>query len=279
MIISIKSKQNLDISTEVLDKILTISNESLNDYVERIIICDEEDLESEINLWDDTITITKLIGCTVNGKTISHSNKSIIFITTNILINLYNNIVVKENANVIYKDESFNSLRTIFHEIGHAKRHHDYGTLNIRKVYDTYDEMLNGHWQIVRDEYFAEMNCSNIIKLEKSIDWYGGFTDNIEFKNFESYVGQYIDQYSNFNSHLAMQFLHNYYLIPLFHKAGFYEGASKFINLENINVCSRIQDIQMCHVIENDYVPKEYNDIILALWEEFRIEDKIKSNS
>lgn len=258
----------------MLDDILTTLFGDLNDYVERIIVCDEENLESEIKLWDDSITITNLIGCTVNG-TIFHSNKSIIFITTDILINLYNNIIIRENANVIYKEESLGSLRTIFHEIGHAKRNYTYGNIITKKITHSYEEMLNELWNIMRDEYYAEMCCANIIKLKNSFEWYGNFNDNIESENYEYYLATYQNNGVKLDGNIALQLMHQYYFIPLFQKAGFLEGASKLLSIKNINVCKAIQDIRNCNVTDNNYVPLEFNDIILRKWSEFKIEDKL----
>jgi hypothetical protein len=279
MIITNKSDKYDIQSTNILSDLLLHLNYDLEKYVSDLIICDEENIEDEIREFDPSCTITKENGCVVKGKTILHNNKSILFISSEIILDFFNNFVIEEAKDFKFSDNSLIALKTILHEIGHAKRYFSHGKLNIRKAYDSYEAMLNGYWQIVRDEYFAEMNCANIIKLKQSIDWYGDFSDTLELSNFNSYVEQYMKQYSDFNSHIAMKSIHNYYLIPLFYKSGFYEGASKFININHINVCSRIRDIHNCDVINSEYVPKEYNDIILNLWEIFGIEENIKSNN
>jgi len=275
MIIEIKSNNNQNISSKVLNDILTNSIDDLNDYIERMIVCDAEDLENEIKLLDGSITNTKMIGCTVNGKTILHYDKSIIFITTNILTNLYDNIVIQENANVIYKEGSLISLKTIYHEIGHAKRNQTYGDIVKKKITNNYEETLGELWKILQDEYFAEMYCAKIIKLINYIDWYGNFNDDIESENYEYYLQIYKDNGLNLNGNIALQLMHQYYFVPLFQKAGFLDGASKSLLFENVNICKTIQDIQNCNVTENDYVPLKFNDIILRKWSEFNIQDKL----
>ena len=71
--------------------------------------------------------------------------------------------------------------------------------------------------------------------------------------------------------------MHQYYFIPLFQKAGFLEGASKFLSIKNIKVCSTIQDINKCNVINNKHVPIEFKNIMLRKWSEYRIADKLKN--
>lgn len=220
MIFTNKSKYYSAKDTNILLDILNSTIANLNDYLEKIIICDEEDLEKEIKSYDSSVSITIMPGCTVNGKTISHYNKSIIFISTNILKNFYNNISINDN-NVIYSDQCLISLRTFYHEIGHAKRNHHNGSIVTKEITNSYEELLNELWNILRDEYFAEMCCANILKLKNSIDWYDKFDDAIESENYEYYLSTHKANDIELDGNVALQMMHQYYFVPLFQKAGF----------------------------------------------------------
>ena len=276
MILTIKSKHYSAKNTDLILDILNNTIENLNDYLEKIIICDEEDLEKEIKLYDSSVSITKMPGCAVCGKTISHYNKSIIFISTNILKTFYDNISVNDN-NVIYNDQSLISLRTFYHEIGHAKRNHQYGSIVTKEIAHSYEELLSELWNILRDEYFAEMCCANILKLKDSVDWYDKFDDAIESENFEYYLSTHKDNGLVFDGNVALQMMHQYYFVPLFQKAGFLKSASKILSLNSIDICQTIQEIQECNVIENEYVPLRFNDIVLRKWSDFQIENKLNN--
>jgi len=276
MTITNKSKNSPNIACQMLYNILRKNVESIDNYVEQIIICDGEDLESEIKIWDSTESLTDFSGCVVNGKTILISKKSIIFITTNILQNFNDDIEFDNEGNIHISDKGFISLKTIFHEIGHANRNYYYGNIITKKITHSYEETLHELWKILRDEYFAEMFCSNILKIDSSIKWYGGFNDDVEAENFIYYLS--LNQNNNFKLdwNFALQLLHQYYFVPLFQKAGFLEGSSKLLSLKHINICRTIQEIQNCNVITNDCVPLEFNEIVLRKWTEFKIEDGLK---
>ena len=194
------------------------------------------------------------------------------------MVKFYNNIIVKDTKEIIYNEQSLVSLRTLYHEIGHAKRYYDKGSLITRLIVHNYEEMLNESWNILRDEYIAEMFCANIIKLKKSVDWYGNFNDDIETQNFEFYLSEYQRIGLKLDGNIVFQLLHQYYFIPLFYKAGFLNGVKNYISLDDVKICDIINDIQNCNVVENKSVPQYFNEIVLRKWSDFRIGKKIINN-
>ncbi|MFZ1281841.1 MAG: hypothetical protein WAR59_13460 [Ignavibacteriaceae bacterium] len=274
MIVTVKSKNNPFNNISVLIDVIKRSIENVDDYVEEILICDEGDFEREVKIKDRLINITKMLGVSILGKTISGPHGLVILLTSNIVENFYNNINILNN-NITYTNNSLIALRTIFHEIGHAKNNYENGVIVIREIAHNYEEMLNELWNILRDEYIAEMCCANIIKLHNSIEWYGDFNDDIESENYECYLSHYLNAGVEIDGNIALQLMHQYYFINLFQKAGFLESTSKFLSIDNIKTCQTIQDILNCKVMENYSVPSNFNDIVLRKWGDFNIERKL----
>lgn len=272
------SKYYKPYAADILKKILFDNIEDIDMYVEQIIICDDDDLANEVRKFNPNKGLTNLTGCSVEGKTIRGSFKSIIFISTVVIKGLLDKIIITDEEKIIFNDESLVPLKTIFHEVGHAVRISKHGEFRLKRFADSYFDMLNEHWKILQDEYYAESYCSNLLKIKQSLSWYGNFNDEVESKNFLLYFSEYIDKENNPDGAYAFYMLNHYYFIPLFQKAGFLHGAKYFIRLKNIKICQTVKEIQNLMTEKNTHVPQEFNSIILKKWNEFRIGDLLSRN-
>lgn len=262
--ISIKTNNLKDEALVSFEKIISRVGYLAEEFVDNIIICDSDDLERSIKELDADISLTSIYGGLVLGKTISVNSKTLIFIITDVAKALVEN--------------GAQALKTLFHEFGHAKIIFECGKPQILTQYDNYEAYLNAYWQILRDEFLAEMFCANILVFDSSITWYGEFTDNIEKENFRTYIKEYKQSETGLNWHLAFYLLHQYYFTPLFQKAGFLEGIKKFMSIESIYVCEVIQKILDYQVVSSIRVPLEFNSLVLNKWDEFHIVDLLNNN-
>ena len=240
------------------------------EFVDEIIICDSSDLEDQIKGIDQSGKLTNIRGSVVQGKTIFQNDTSTILLVTEIAVAIGENSTLINN-NIKFDESSTWAFKTLFHEFGHAKNNFEHGKLVTKPITDSYHEFLNEHWKILRDEYLAEMFCSNINKFTSSIKWYGDFSDAVEEENFRSYAKEYSQSEEGLSWHLAFQILHQYYFIPLFH-----------MDRNNMRVWKTYLFVRQCQKIlsfnvpENNNVPNEYNSLFLEKWEEFQILGMLK---
>ncbi|MBS3742377.1 MAG: hypothetical protein KGY74_09680, partial [Candidatus Cloacimonetes bacterium] len=231
------------------------------------------------NCWDETISFTGFKGCNVSGKTISYYDKSIVFLTIQVIEKIIKNTQTQasNDGQIILNKESLLALKNVFHEIGHAKKEYKFGKINVKEDADNYEEMLNELWKILRDEYIAEMSCAKLIEFSHSINWYGDFDDNLESENLIHYMSSYTEKGKKLNGAFVLQLLHQYYFVPLFKKAGFLKAALKILSENNIFACKTIKDINKCNVLENRYVPIIFNDIVLRKWNDFNLIEYVEN--
>jgi hypothetical protein len=223
--------------------------------------------------------LTNIFGGQVRGKTIQHGGRNIIFLITEIVTAIGNGMVVEADKNIVLNEVGIQALKTLFHEFGHANINHKYGEFRPKSNAENYDEFLNEHWKILRNEFLAEMFCANIYKFIPTIEWYGEFNDDIEENNFREYALEYQNSQENFDWDLAFRLLHQYYFVPLFYKAGFLEGMKRFVKLDEIPISEAVAKILKLNVIQNVDVTQEFNSIVLEKWEDFQILDLLGSAS
>lgn len=269
MKIKTKTKFLEDGAIMILENLLSSIGIKASQFVDEIIICDDDELEQNIMLVDSTISVTKCRGCQVLGKTVMSHGKIFIFLVTDILNTIKNDLSV--NDNMMIGTRGIQALKIVVHEIGHAKIIKQDGKFEVVREHDNYRDYLNQHWKILRDEFLAEMFCANLYKSFISVSWYGDFDDVTEEKNFIYYLNKYKAEGNESDSFLAFELLHQYYFIQLFQKAGFLVGLKQFIDIENILISETVSKIMGFNVISNIDVPVAFNSLVLEKWEELQI--------
>lgn len=258
-------------SIKLFEKIILNISDLNEDFVTEIIICDENNLELLIKEIDEGTQITKFEGCNVLAKTIKINEKSIILLTANILEPLVNDASKSKDDKIIFGIDSIKALKTILHEFGHAKNALINGSLKVKKEVRTSAECLYVYWEVLRDEYIAEKYSANICKIENRIGWYGEFNDIEEMNNFYSYLTIHVKNGKLLNENSILQFLLFYYFMPLFKKAGFFDGLNGILDVRKIKVCKIIDKIRDCDVINNVSITQQFKDIVLEIWDNFKI--------
>ncbi len=279
MNISYRNKNLEEKKVVIFEKMISLVDDIADNHVDEVVICDENELEQNVKMFDQSVKITNISGGHVNGKTISKNNKIVILFTSEIVSAIGDNLKTDHENHFVINREGISAIKTLFHEFGHSKNYYENGRLVIKEFADNYADSLNEHWKILRDEYLAEMFCANMNRFFCSINWYGEFSDEIEENNFRTYANEYSQIQQGLSGVFAFQLLHNYYFIPLFQKAGFLDGSKLFVELEKVVMCSSISRILKYHVVENTNVPNEFNSLVLEKWKEFQVIDLLSNNN
>jgi len=150
-----KTNKINDIECKEIAMYITFFTDNDISFINRIIICTENNYEQTINEMRKDAQITKSERFNGFGKTIIYDEKqSDIFIREEIILGILNNIVM-DNDKITIADTF--PIKCLLHEIGHSFNNSISGEVIFKKEYSwsttPLNEYLNYHYLIEKDEY------------------------------------------------------------------------------------------------------------------------------
>ncbi len=261
------NNQDVDLFNNILSDLDDLDER----YIKEVIICEADKIESYAKEIDKEVSVTKFYGSNILAKTIPLGKKSTILLSTIIIRTILENVSRNSMDELRFDVEGIESLKTIFHEFGHAKNTYLNGHIRVKKEVSSFDECIREYWKLLRDEYIAEKFSANVYKIDKIYDYEENCYDIEEKNNFFEYLTKYVKKRDLPCANLILQFLLFYYFMPLFKKTGLLEGMGKFTDLANIKVCNTISKLRKCNVIKNVSIPQQFEKLVNDIWCNFEI--------
>lgn len=258
-----------DLSTSEVYKIFNdiVECYKLNlNYVDHIHFYDDfknidRDLDRELNVnfTDNPFSITE-------GKTIETNSETHVFLLLSLLDNFIG-LNLKNIACVLKNPNAMDSLKVIFHEFGHAKK--SLGKGKSLPIGSDYTQNVKNMWIVLMDEFYAENYVAELANTIKNINWYNLNTFQEE-RNLTYYLRHHAERNGKLYFNECWYYVHHYYLIPVFQKAGFIFGLNSNFEKEKFDSDIITQVIRITQM-ERYQSQQAYNKLILELWDEYNM--------